>query len=101
VRAVPHHRAVSLLEQTKRELIRRGPPGGTVQILRSGKAKLAAGYTWTIVSYDLARTAPIYRQLVAEDWDLLILDESQLLRGWTTQRTRSVYGRGGIASRAR
>jgi SWI/SNF-related matrix-associated actin-dependent regulator 1 of chromatin subfamily A len=91
----------SLLEQTRRELIRWGQPGVTVQILRTGKGKLSTDCSWVVVSYDLARTTLIYRQLIAENWDLLVLDESHLLRGWTTKRTRAVYGRGGIASHAR
>lgn len=49
---------------------------------------------WTIVSYDLARTAPIGKALARGEYDLLILDEAHYLKEVSSQRTRAVFGGG-------
>lgn len=49
---------------------------------------------WIVVSYDLARTAPIGKALAKRDYDLLILDEAHYLKEFDAQRTRAVFGGG-------
>jgi SNF2 family DNA or RNA helicase len=47
---------------------------------------------WTVVSYDLARTATIGKCLAQGTYDLIILDEAHYLKNIETNRTRSVFG---------
>jgi SNF2 family DNA or RNA helicase len=59
---------------------------------------------WTIVSYDLTRSAPIYRALMKLDFDMMICDEAHALKTVDSGRSRQVLGdlRGeveGLASR--
>lgn len=57
---------------------------------------------WTIISYDIARNHGISRALLANRYDLLILDEAHYLKNPSTSRTRAILGaddRTGIASR--
>lgn len=49
---------------------------------------------WTVVSYDLARTEPIWQALAESFYDLLILDEGHYLKTVDTRRTRCVFGGG-------
>lgn len=49
---------------------------------------------WTVVSYDLARTAPIWKALAKGDYDLGVLDEAHYLKTIDSQRTRTVFGGG-------
>lgn len=60
---------------------------------------------WTIVSYELARTEIIYKLLLRQTYDMLVLDEAHFLKTPSAQRTRAVFGGGrkeltGLASRA-
>lgn len=59
---------------------------------------------WTIMSYDCARSVPIYKAIMANHYDLLVIDEAHYLKSPTASRTRAVFGasdRGSyIASRA-
>ncbi len=60
---------------------------------------------WTIVSYDTARAAPIHKALLANSYDLVILDEAHYLKSPAAARTRAILGAtdkaGSIADRAR
>ena len=60
---------------------------------------------WTVLSYDTARSAPIYKALLANSYDLLVLDEAHYLKSPSASRTRAVFGapdRGShISARAR
>jgi SWI/SNF-related matrix-associated actin-dependent regulator 1 of chromatin subfamily A len=49
---------------------------------------------WTVVSYDLARTAAIGKALAKGTYDLIILDEAHYLKTIDTHRTRAVFGGG-------
>lgn len=49
---------------------------------------------YTVVSYDLARTAPIHKALAKGTYDLLVLDEAHYLKTVDSQRTRTVFGGG-------
>jgi SNF2 family DNA or RNA helicase len=52
-----------------------------------------------VASYDRARiAAPVL--LDAEPWDLVVADEAHFAKTPTTQRTRLVYGKGGLGHRA-
>jgi len=47
---------------------------------------------WTIVSYDLARTAEIGAALARGTYDLLIIDEAHYAKEHTSQRTQALFG---------
>lgn len=49
---------------------------------------------WTIVSYDLARTAAIGKALAEGEYDVLIIDEPHYLKESDAQRTRAIFGGG-------
>lgn len=49
---------------------------------------------WTIVSYDLARTAGIWKALAEGLFDAIILDEGHYLKTIDALRTRAVFGGG-------
>ena len=78
----------------------------TVHAIMHGKHGVNPNAAWTIVSYDLARTAPIWKALAAETFDVLILDEGHYLKTIDALRTRTVFGGGdrpaaaALASRA-
>ena len=78
----------------------------TVHAIMHGRHGVNPHAAWTIVSYDLARTAPIWKALAAENFDVLILDEGHYLKTIDALRTRTVFGGGespvavSLASRA-
>lgn len=78
----------------------------TVYPILSGKHGAHPDAAWTVVSYELARTAPIWRALARQYFDLLIIDEGHYLKTIDAQRTRAVFGGGkdpiaeALASRA-
>ncbi len=47
---------------------------------------------WTVVSYDLARTAEIGRALAQYTYDLIILDEVHYLKTPDSNRTHAIFG---------
>lgn len=53
---------------------------------------------WTIISYDLLRSAPIATALAERKFDFVILDEAHYLKTASSQRTRGVFGERGLAS---
>jgi SWI/SNF-related matrix-associated actin-dependent regulator of chromatin subfamily A-like protein 1 len=48
--------------------------------------------TWTIVSYDLARTPAIGRAIARQRYDLVILDEAHFLKTVDSKRTQAIFG---------
>ena len=44
---------------------------------------------WTVMSYDTASNPSIYKAIIANHYDLLVLDEAHYLKTGTTTRTRS------------
>jgi len=50
--------------------------------------------TWNIVSYDLARTAPIGSALARQQYDVAIFDEAHYLKTIDSKRTRALLGGG-------
>jgi SWI/SNF-related matrix-associated actin-dependent regulator 1 of chromatin subfamily A len=82
----------SIKQQVARELRRWGPPGLRVQILQTGADRLDPNADAIVVNYDLLLADPLFEQLLAERWLLLVLDESHLLRTPTAIRTRRVLG---------
>ena len=79
----------------------------TVYPILHGRRGVHPTAEWTVVSYDLARTAPIWKALEKGSYDHLILDEAHYLKSNDAARTRSVFGGGAhpvaeaLASRAR
>ena len=56
---------------------------------------------WELVNYDLfSIPAAAAKTLREQRYDLIILDECQALKEYTARRTKEIYGKGGIASRA-
>lgn len=66
----------------------------TVYPILHGRHGVHPDAAWTVVSYDLARTAPIWRALAKGTYDLLILDEGHYLKTVDALRTRTVFGGG-------
>lgn len=56
------------------------------------------GVHWTVLSYECARNPGINAAILKSNYDLLVLDESQFLKGPSTGRTRAILG---AADRAR
>lgn len=78
----------------------------TVYPIITGKHGVHPDAQWTVVSYDLARSPPIWRALAKLLFDVVIIDEGHYLKTIDALRTRSVFGGGdepvadAIASRA-
>lgn len=66
----------------------------TVHAILNGRHGVNPHAAWVIVSYDLARTAPIWKALADERFDCLILDEGHYLKTIDALRTRTVFGGG-------
>lgn len=60
----------------------------------TGKGGVHPKAAWTVVSYELARTAGILNALRQSRYDLLILDECHYLKSSEARRTRAVFGGG-------
>ena len=80
-----------LIAQTEREF-HRFRPGATVQIVRTGKDNISTTADVVIVSYDLMRTIPIWRQLFKLRWASCVADEGHALAHGQAVRTRAFYG---------
>ncbi len=65
----------------------------TVYPILHGRRGVHPHAEWAVVSYDLARTELIWRQLARGKYDLLILDEAHYLKTIDARRTRTVFGR--------
>ncbi len=78
-------------------------PRPRFSIVVSGRHGIAPSSThhFTVVSYDLARNNRIYAAILAQQYDLLILDESHYVKTSTTGRALAIFGEGGIATRAK
>jgi SWI/SNF-related matrix-associated actin-dependent regulator 1 of chromatin subfamily A len=66
----------------------------TVHAVLHGRHGIHPTAAWTVVSYDLARSAPIWKALAEGSYDLLILDEAHYLKSVDAERTRAVFGGG-------
>jgi SWI/SNF-related matrix-associated actin-dependent regulator of chromatin subfamily A-like protein 1 len=66
----------------------------TVHAILNGRHGVNPHAQWVIVSYDLARTAPIWKALADGLWDCIILDEGHYLKTIDALRTRTVFGGG-------
>lgn len=59
--------------------------------------------SWTIVSYDLLRSRPIWQALAERMYDLIVVDEAHFLKTPTSARTSAMFGNAemdGLSSRA-
>jgi len=65
----------------------------TVYPILHGRRGVHPNAEWTVISYDLARSEVIWRQLASAKYDLLILDEAHALKTIDAKRTRTVFGR--------
>ena len=78
----------------------------TVYPIITGKHGVHPDAEWTVVSYDLARSPPIWRALAKLTFDCIIIDEGHYLKTIDALRTRAVFGGGdepvaaALASRA-
>lgn len=66
----------------------------TVYPIITGKHGVHPDAQWTVVSYDLARSPPIWRALAKLTYDAIIIDEGHYLKTIDALRTRSVFGGG-------
>ena len=80
-----------LVPQAKQEILR-FRPGAVVQTVRTGKDNIRPSSDVVIVSYDLMRVLPIWRQLFALRWASIVCDEGHALAHSTAVRTRAFYG---------
>lgn len=78
--------------QTARELLRWGGPGTRVQIFEGRRARLRHDVQWVVCNYDLLVSDAVFRQLIAQRWRLLIIDELHVLRNLSARRTQRVFG---------
>ncbi len=65
----------------------------TVYPILHGRRGVHPTAEWTVISYDLARSEVIWKQLAKGRYDLLILDEAHYLKTIDARRTRTVFGR--------
>ena len=47
---------------------------------------------WTILSYDACRSPALYKALIVNNYDLLVLDEAHYLKSPSASRTRKIFG---------
>ena len=66
----------------------------TIHMIRSSRDGVSPVANWTVLSYELARSAPIWRALAKRQFDLVILDEGHYLKTIDAKRTRAVFGGG-------
>lgn len=66
----------------------------TVYPILESRSGVHPSAEWTVVSYDLARTAAIGTALAKGEYDVLILDEAHYLKTIDARRTRAVFGGG-------
>jgi superfamily II DNA or RNA helicase len=64
----------------------------SVQIIRSQSDTVDPDTDVVIVSYDLIRSAPIWRQAFGLRWSSMVCDEAHALKEGRSLRTRAVYG---------
>lgn len=66
----------------------------TVYPILHGKRGVHPTAEWTVVSYELARSEPIWRALAKLKFDLMVLDEGHYLKTIDARRTQAVFGGG-------
>jgi SWI/SNF-related matrix-associated actin-dependent regulator 1 of chromatin subfamily A len=63
-----------------------------IQVVTSGKDKIASQSKLVICSYDHLIDPKIWKQLFKLEWETLVLDEGHSLKNSAAKRTRAVYG---------
>lgn len=84
----------------QREL-QRWAPQREVGMLTATEELAAAGCPTCVCTHGLTISRPVFNKLRERDWDLVIIDEAHVFRNESAQRTRALYGTGGIISRAK
>lgn len=88
----------------EREFHRFSPFDRPAAVVLTGSDPIESGGL-TVTSYDLLANKKLYAQLMATEWDALVLDEAHFLKERTSKRTKAVYGNGrkqpGLISRAK
>lgn len=64
-------------------------------------SKMTSGHDTVICSYDLLQNKGVRTGLLSRQWDCLICDESHYLKGTDANRSKHVFGKGGLIHRAR
>jgi SNF2 family DNA or RNA helicase len=67
-------------------------PGARVQVIRTGRTTIDPCAEIVLISYDLMRTIPIWRQLFKLQWASCVCDEGHALAHGRAVRTRAFYG---------
>lgn len=65
-------------------------PSRKTQVVASGGDRLSAPVV--ITTHGMLLRPQLYKQMLAVDWDLLVIDESQFFRNPKAQRTKLLYG---------
>jgi SWI/SNF-related matrix-associated actin-dependent regulator 1 of chromatin subfamily A len=74
-----------------REFQRFSPMDRRITLIMNGKVKPTSGVN--IISYDLlAANDKLCKQIKADPWDVLVLDEAHYLKERSAKRTRALYG---------
>lgn len=63
-----------------------------IQVIQTGKDKIALQSKLVICSYDHAIDQKIWKQLFKLEWETLVLDEAHALKNSAAKRTRAIYG---------
>lgn len=74
----------------QREILAWSPQRG-VQVVTSSRETLAARARTIVCTHAMLIKDSILRQIRARHWDVVVLDESHLMRNRTAQRTRAFY----------
>ena len=45
---------------------------------------------WTIITYDLVKSEPVFRWIVQNYWKVVVTDESHMIKRWKSKRTKKV-----------
>jgi SNF2 family DNA or RNA helicase len=81
-----------LIPQTVQVIEEQREPNVRVQVIHTGRAIVDARADVVVVSYDLMRATPIWRQLFRLTWASCVCDEGHALAHSSAVRTRAFYG---------
>lgn len=74
----------------RQELALEGVSQKDVFFIESGDQELLPNPIWTIITYDLIRNKRIATYIKSQLWQIVIVDESHMIKRWQAQRTKTV-----------
>jgi superfamily II DNA or RNA helicase len=81
-----------LREQAARVIAEQRLHPTRVQLVESSRAMIDPRADVVVVSYEMMRTPPIWKQLFHLAWGSIVFDEAHALKNSASTRTRAVYG---------